>query len=125
MPVRFQKMHGAGNDFVLLDLRDQDFHLDAEKAAQLGDRHTGIGFDQMLVLKSASDPRCLAEYEIWNADGSRCEQCGNGVRCIGLYLQSRAETPRGEFYLQGPVAVVSVEVLENQQFRVIDQAGRN
>ena len=118
MPVRFQKMHGAGNDFVLLDLRDQDYELDAEKASQLADRHTGVGCDQLLVLGPASESGCLVRFEVWNADGSRAGQCGNGIRCIGLYLQSRGETPAGEFLIQGPVSTFLVEGLENQQFRV-------
>ena len=111
-------MHGAGNDFVLLDVRNQDYELDAQKAAQLADRHTGVGCDQLLVLRSANEPDCLARFEVWNADGSRAGQCGNGVRCIGLYLQSRGETPSGTFQLQGPVSTVSVEGLAQQQFRV-------
>ncbi len=103
---------------MLLDLRDQDYELDAEKASQLADRHTGVGYDQLLVLRPASKAGCLARFEVWNADGSRAGQCGNGVRCIGLYLQSRDETPSGEFHIQGPVSTISVQALEHQQFRV-------
>ena len=86
MPVKFHKMHGAGNDFVLLDLREQDLDLNATRAAELADRHTGIGCDQLLVLRQTQNRGCLVRFEVWNADGSRAEQCGNGVRCIGLYL---------------------------------------
>lgn len=116
--MKFQKMHGAGNDFVLLDLREQDFALNSGIVAALAERHTGIGFDQLLVLREASEAGCLVAFEIWNTDGSRAEQCGNGVRCIGLYLQDRGETPHGVFTLQGPRAVISLEALADSQFRV-------
>ena len=116
--MKFQKMHGAGNDFVLMDLREKSFPLNSEAVAALADRHTGIGFDQMLVLRQASEPGCIAAFEVWNTNGSRAEQCGNGVRCIGLYLVDRGETPNGVFTLQGPRAVISMEVLEDKQFRV-------
>jgi diaminopimelate epimerase len=118
MTVRFQKMHGAGNDFVLLDLRDQDFHIDAQIAARLADRNTGIGCDQVLVLRAPTAAGQLASFEVWNQDGSRAEQCGNGVRCLGLYLHRRSEAPSGPFKLGGPVAEVSIEHLGGEQIRV-------
>ena len=118
MSVVFQKMHGAGNDFVLLDLRDQEFELNSGKAAELADRHTGVGCDQLLVLRPSPHPDCLAAFEVWNADGSRAEQCGNGVRCIGLYLVSRGETTDGEFSIQSPAARISMWAEGDGQFRV-------
>ena len=111
-------MHGAGNDFVLLDLRDQEYTLDAEIARTLADRRTGIGCDQLLVLRPASEPTCLVDFEVWNADGSRAQQCGNGVRCIGLYLRSHNEASDGEFNIQGPVSKISLQEKENGWFRV-------
>lgn len=111
-------MHGLGNDFALFDLREQAFGIDADIARALADRHTGIGFDQLLALRAASDPGCLAAVEIWNADGSRAEQCGNGMRCIGLYLERRGETPEGEFAVQGPVSRIEMESVGDGNFRV-------
>jgi diaminopimelate epimerase len=118
MATVFQKMHGAGNDFVLLDLRDQSFPVDAAAAARLANRRTGVGCDQVLVLRNPADPGCLADFEVWNADGSSAEQCGNGVRCIGLYLDARGEAPKGRFRIGGPVAQIELECLENSQVRV-------
>ncbi|MGD8385007.1 MAG: diaminopimelate epimerase, partial [Lysobacterales bacterium] len=69
MALRFHKMHGLGNDFVVLDLRDQDFAIDAGTAARLADRHYGIGCDQVLVLRQPRQPGQLAAFEVWNADG--------------------------------------------------------
>ena len=118
MTVTFQKMHGLGNDFVLLDLRQQDFVIDKERAKHLSNRHTGIGCDQILILRQPSSTRHLATFEIWNSDGSRAEQCGNGVRCLGRYLQMREETPTGQFELSGPAGVIKIECLDNNLVRV-------
>ncbi len=118
MSVRFHKMHGAGNDFVLLDLREQHFPIDPETATQLADRHLGIGCDQVLVVRDPANSGELASFEVWNADGSRAEQCGNGVRCIGLYLKMRGETPDGKFLLGGPVASLELQCLDDDRVRV-------
>ena len=118
MAVNFHKMHGLGNDFVLLDLRKQHFPIDQNTATKLANRHTGIGCDQVLVLRNPPDDRFVASFEVWNADGSRAEQCGNGVRCLGLYLHMRSEAPEGRFLLSGPVDTVEVECLEDGNVRV-------
>lgn len=118
MAVTFQKMHGAGNDFVLLDLRQQAFTVDAGAAQRIAERHTGVGCDQLLVLRRPADPACVADFEVWNADGSQAEQCGNGVRCIGLYLERNGETPAGPFRIGGPRAQISLRCLGEGQVRV-------
>lgn len=117
-PVTFHKMHGLGNDFVVLDLRQQDFVIDSSTARQISNRHTGIGCDQVLVLRQATDKGHLAVFEIWNGDGSRAEQCGNGVRCLGYYLHMQGETSAGRFDLAGPAGVVSIECLDDAMVRV-------
>jgi len=118
MAVTFQKMHGLGNDFIVLDLRHQEFDINRERAIRLSDRHTGIGCDQILVLSTPSDENALATFDIWNADGSKAEQCGNGVRCLGLYLHNRSETPSGQFMLSGPAGMVKIECLADNQVQV-------
>lgn len=118
MSVSFHKMHGLGNDFILLDLRQQEFTINQNVAKQLANRHTGIGCDQILILRKPADDRQLASFEIWNADGSRAEQCGNGVRCLGLYLFQRSEAPAGQFLLGGPAGIVKIECLDDGQVRV-------
>lgn len=118
MPVTFHKMHGLGNDFILLDLRCQEFRLDADIVGHLAARHTGIGCDQLLVLNQPHDDSQLASFEVWNADGSRAEQCGNGVRCMGLYLQMHSQTPLGRFSLGGPAGVVNLECLADGMVQV-------
>ena len=118
MTVTFHKMHGLGNDFVVLDLRSQDFHINESTAISLANRHTGIGCDQVLVLREPRDRQHLASFEIWNADGSRAEQCGNGVRCLALYLHMRSESPPGRFLLGGPTGAVTAEYLGQGNVRV-------
>ena len=118
MAVTFHKMHGLGNDFILLDLRHQEFIINQEVATQLANRHTGIGCDQILILRKPANDQHLASFEIWNADGSRAEQCGNGVRCLGLYLFQRPEAPPGQFLLGGPAGIVKIECLDDGQVRV-------
>jgi diaminopimelate epimerase len=106
MALRFTKMHGLGNDFAVLDARASTPPLDASRVRAMSDRHTGIGFDQLLVIEPPRDPSCIAAYSIRNADGSPAEQCGNGARCIGAWLyrdgvlaigdEVKLESPSGE-----------------------------
>ncbi len=85
--LRFAKMHGLGNDFLVTDSFRQPVALNTEIIAALADRHTGVGFDQLLLLEPHPDPAIHARYRIFNADGSPAGQCGNGARCAGVYLQ--------------------------------------
>lgn len=126
MPIQFHKMHGAGNDFVLLDLRQSDQVLDAALATRLADRRLGVGCDQILVLQTSREDNCPARYLVFNADGSSAGQCGNGVRCIALYLLRRgefgpAETAGDEpvgtaIRLEGPSGIVRVTLCEDGEF---------
>lgn len=118
MAVTFHKMHGLSNDFVLLDLRRQDFEINSKIASQLAERRTGIGCDQVLVLRKPENDRQAASFEIWNSDGSRAQQCGNGVRCIGLYLQMHSKTSSRQFLLGSPAGEVKIECLDGGQMRV-------
>lgn len=86
MPIFFEKMHGIGNDFVLIDARNQSFDVDVENIVAMANRHTGIGFDQLLLIKASDYDNCDAAYRFFNPDGSEAEQCGNGQRCISWYL---------------------------------------
>lgn len=117
MGLVFHKMHGLGNDFVVLDLRQQAFAMDADAARALADRKTGVGCDQVLVLRPATGD-ALSAFEIWNADGSEALQCGNGARCLGAYLHARGETPAGAFVLHSPSGPLRLECLGDGQVRV-------
>ncbi|OOG49852.1 diaminopimelate epimerase [Rhodanobacter sp. C01] len=112
MQLRFSKMHGIGNDFVVLDCRQHEFPLDAVQIRALGDRHTGVGFDQLLSVEPARDPSCAFYYGIWNADGSPSGQCGNGVRCVAAWLHRAGALAIGEnVRIESPSDPVIVRLL--------------
>lgn len=111
MLLRFTKMHGLGNDFMVLDLVSQHAHILPKHAKQWGDRHTGIGFDQLLIIEAPRNPSCVAAYSIRNADGSFAEQCGNGARCIGAWLHRSGVLPVGEdAKLESPAGVIGMRL---------------
>ncbi|WP_374354108.1 diaminopimelate epimerase [Thermomonas sp.] len=103
MPLHFTKMHGAGNDFVVLDLRDGQSPPDPATCARIADRHRGVGCDQLLTVESPREAGSIASYRIWNADGSPSGQCGNGARCIAAWLVRDGAAPgQGEFTIDSP-----------------------
>ena len=116
-PARFAKMHGAGNDFVVIDLRGAA-PLTPSRIAALGDRHTGIGFDQLLGIDAPADPDAVADYRIWNSDGSPARQCGNGARCIAAWLRREGVATGRRFRLGSPAGPVDVEVLDDGRYAV-------
>jgi diaminopimelate epimerase len=87
MRLHFTKMHGLGNDFVLLDALRQPFTPDADTVRRISDRQHGIGCDQVLVVERASRPDADFRYRIFNRDGGEVAQCGNGARCFARYLR--------------------------------------
>ncbi|MBP8097934.1 MAG: diaminopimelate epimerase, partial [Arenimonas sp.] len=116
MAIRFSKMHGAGNDFVLVDLRGGQPRPDAAIARAIGNRHTGVGFDQLLTIEASELPACVARYRIWNSDGSQAQQCGNGARCVAAWLvRDGAASPPG-FKMESPAGVIEVECLADGRF---------
>jgi len=82
-------MHGLGNDFAVIDNIDGDVSLSTDEIRKLSDRHFGIGFDQLLMVESASSKDADFRYVIFNSDGSEVNQCGNGARCFALYVQKK------------------------------------
>jgi len=118
MSIVFHKMHGAGNDFVLLDLREQDYPLDPVRAGLISDRHRGVGCDQILVVRKPAQPENVACYEIWNSDGSQALQCGNGARCIGHYLELNGDIDGESFTLESPSGKIVMQQCADGQFEV-------
>ncbi|MGA9342130.1 MAG: diaminopimelate epimerase [Rhodanobacteraceae bacterium] len=117
-PLRFTKMHGCGNDFVVIDCRSRPFALDRVQICHLGDRHLGIGFDQLLSIELANDSKCAFAYRIWNNDGSSARQCGNGVRCIAAWLLRAGAIREHVVRLEGPAGPVAVEWIDDSRIRV-------
>ena len=117
MALRFTKMHGAGNDFAIVDCRERPLGLDAGQIARFGDRHFGIGFDQLLTIEPARDATCAFAYGIYNQDGHGARQCGNGVRCVAAWLRRDGAIGPGVTRLQSPSGFVEVEVLDDGRVR--------
>ena len=116
--LRFSKMHGAGNDFVVIDLRDGVTRLDAPLCRALGDRHMGVGCDQILTIEAPRSAAAVASYRIWNSDGSLARQCGNGARCVAAWLL-RDGTARGDaFDVDSPVDTHHVTRLADGRIRI-------
>lgn len=94
MSIRqFSKMHGLGNDFIVLNALQQPFDWPRARICALADRHSGIGFDQLLIIEPAPDAAHDFAYRIFNADGGEVEHCGNGARCFGKYLRDHSLHP--------------------------------
>ncbi len=92
MHFHFSKMHGLGNDFMVVDCITQNVFFSQELIRRLADRHTGVGFDQLLVVEAPYDPETDFHYRIFNADGSEVEQCGNGARCFARFVRLKGLT---------------------------------
>jgi diaminopimelate epimerase len=118
MTLRFTKMHGAGNDFVVLDGFGGALDLDAVRIRALADRHFGIGCDQVLVLEPPTMPRADARYRIFNADGAEVEQCGNGTRCVADWLLRRGRAAGDRVVLESKAGLITVHVEGGGQYRV-------
>ncbi|XVS61733.1 diaminopimelate epimerase [Actinosynnema sp. CA-299493] len=113
----FTKMHGAGNDFVVLDLRDAA-DPSPELCRALADRHTGVGCDLVLGVAAPRTAGAVASYRIWTADGSPSPQCGNGARCVAAWVVRAGPAPGNRFLLDSPSGTHQVDVLAGGLFRV-------
>ena len=118
MALAFSKMHGLGNDFVILDCREHPLALTIEDIRRLADRHRGVGFDQLLSIETSHDPAHAFAYGIWNRDGSPSGQCGNGVRCVAAWLAREGALDAAEVSLMSPSGPVRVACLADGRVRV-------
>ena len=110
MRIEFTKMHGLGNDFVVFDAPAGP-PLDGALIRRLSDRHTGIGFDQALVLEAPHRAETAVFYRIFNADGMEVEQCGNGARCIAALLAARGLARSGALTMDSPAGLIRARTL--------------
>lgn len=118
MFLEFTKMHGLGNDFMVVDLISQKVCLDTMTIQRLADRHFGIGFDQLLIVEPPDVPNVDFKYRIFNADGSEVEQCGNGVRCFARFVHERQLTTKTKIKVQTKSGIVEPELGANGWVRV-------
>ena len=110
MQIPYRKMHGTGNQILVVDQRGENsLPPNAEKLRELGNEKTGPGFDQLMWVTRSNNSAIVAAYRVFNADGSEVEQCGNGVRCVAKYLVD-TDAARGKFVLQSPAGSITAEV---------------
>lgn len=118
MLLRFTKMHGLGNDFMVIDLVTQHAQLSAKQIRQWGDRHTGVGFDQLLLVEPPSTPDADFRYRIFNADGSEVEQCGNGARCFARFVQDKRLTAKKTIHVETAGGPIVLQINRDKQVTV-------
>lgn len=113
MLLRFSKMHGIGNDFVVLDCISQRYIPQTQDMANLADRHFGIGCDQLLIIEPPQQPENDFRYRIFNADGSEVEQCGNGARCFARYVYDRGLTAKTSIKVETAGGNIELHIEKN------------
>jgi len=118
MKLKFSKMHGLGNDFMVIDGMRQTAMLDTARIRQLGDRHLGVGFDQLLLVEAPTQPDNDFRYRIFNNDGSEVEQCGNGARCFVRFVVEQRLSNKRSIRVETARGVIVPELLDNGQVKV-------
>lgn len=117
MTGEFTKMHGLGNDFMVVGRADATWP-DPRTVRRLADRRTGVGFDQLMLVLPAPDARHHAAYRIFNADGSEARQCGNGARCVARWVAERDTLGSGEIRLASPAGTVRARLLDDGRVEI-------
>ena len=120
----FFKMHGLGNDFMVVDLVTQHFAFRPELVRQLSDRQFGIGFDQLLIVETPSNPDVDFRYRIFNADGSEVEQCGNGARCFARFVHDARLTAKNPIKVETSSGIIELNI-ENDGEVVVNMGKPN
>ena len=118
MLLKFTKMHGAGNDFVMLDGVRQHIQLTPEQLRLLADRHFGVGCDQILLVEAAQHPDADFCYRIFNADGGEVEQCGNGARCFVRFVHDQGLTHKREIVVETRAGMITLRMEEDGRVMV-------
>jgi len=118
MNLRFSKMHGLGNDFMVIDAINQTVNLDMTTIRSWSDRHFGIGFDQLLVVEPADRDDVDFRYRIYNADGGEVEHCGNGARCFARFVRDKGLTSKTSITVNTDSGIIVLHVKEDEQVQV-------
>jgi diaminopimelate epimerase len=114
MMIEFTKMHGLGNDFVVIDAISQCINLSSKQIIALADRHFGIGCDQLLLVEKPMVEQAEFRYRIFNADGGEVEQCGNGARCFAIFVRQQGLTSNTEIIVETAGGVIELKVHDDQ-----------
>ena len=118
MLLHFTKMHGLGNDFMVVDMVSQNLRLPPEKIRRLADRRHGVGFDQLLLVEPPTNPDMDFRYRIFNADGSEVEQCGNGARCFARFVRDKKLIGRDQIRVQTAGGNIELHIHSNGEVTV-------
>lgn len=118
MLLRFSKMHGLGNDFVVIDAVSQGLHITPAHARKLADRRFGVGCDQVLVVEPPTRPDVDFRYRIFNQDGGEVEQCGNGARCFAKFVRDRQLTGKSVIRVETRGGIIELQVDRENQVTV-------
>lgn len=119
MEMNFTKMHGLGNDFVVIDAVRQHVSLTPERVRFLAHRRTGVGCDQVLLVEPPADPqRAAFRYRIFNADGNEVEQCGNGARCFAVFVREAGLTEATVIPVETAAGIITLQVQGDGQVTV-------
>lgn len=118
MELTFTKMHGLGNDFVVIDATSQPIELTMEQIRFLADRRLGVGCDQVLLVERPRQPEVDFTYRIFNADGGEVEQCGNGARCFARYVRDQGLTRKDHIAVATAAGVITLHIEADGQITV-------
>ncbi|MDX7989032.1 diaminopimelate epimerase [Xenorhabdus sp. 12] len=113
--MQFSKMHGLGNDFMVVDAVTQNVYFSPELICRLADRNTGIGFDQLLVVEAPYDPDLDFHYRIFNSDGSEVSQCGNGARCFAQFVRLKGLTNKRDIKVSTQAGRMVLSITNDNQ----------
>ncbi|EFM87113.1 Diaminopimelate epimerase [Actinobacillus pleuropneumoniae serovar 2 str. S1536] len=116
--MQFSKMHGLGNDFMVIDGVTQNVYLTEEVIRKLADRHRGVGFDQLLLVEPPYDPELDFHYRIFNADGSEVAQCGNGARCFARFVTLKGLTNKQDIHVSTAKGKMVLTLKDEEKVRV-------
>jgi len=116
--LHFSKMHGLGNDFMVIDGVSQAFRVEDYDLAALADRKTGVGFDQLLLVEAPTQKGNAFKYRIFNSDGSEVSQCGNGARCFARFVREQELTDLDEFWVETNAGRMMLSIQGDGQVRV-------
>ena len=118
MNLKFSKMHGLGNDFMVIDGINQVVSLTAEQISNWSDRHFGIGFDQLLLVEKAQGADAIFKYRIFNADGGEVEQCGNGARCFARFVREKGLTDKTIIPVETNTGLLQLKMIDDTHVEV-------
>lgn len=116
--MQFSKMHGLGNDFMVVDAVTQNVYFSSEMIRYLSDRHCGVGFDQLLMVEPPYDPELDFHYRIFNANGIEVAQCGNGARCFARFVRMKNLTNKHDIHVSTQAGRIMLTVIEDNLVRV-------